>query len=62
MIWIAVLGFVYTQLKDTWPQLAQQTTQLWNVVSTSLSVLKGPLKEYCFELLQDADPELSQKL
>jgi len=65
LIWLGVITFLNSQLKDLLPQVTFQTTRLWNVANGILSFLKGPLKHYCFDLLEDieeANPELFKKL
>jgi len=65
IIWISALVFLYTKLQDVWPQLTLYSTQLWDIISSATTLLRGPLKEYCMEVLQDiqeTNPELFEKL
>jgi len=65
IFWIAGLFFVVKQLQDIWPQLETQAVQLWGILSTTITFLRGPLKQYFLELLQDIEetnPELFAKL
>jgi hypothetical protein len=64
-LWFSAIVFAYTQLKDIWPQLELKSAELWQVVSSVMTFLKGPLKGYMMELLEDIEetnPELFQRL
>jgi len=65
ILWFSVLVFAYTQLKDIWPQLELKSVELWQIVSSVMTFLKGPLKGYMIELLEDVqetNPELFKRL
>lgn len=65
ILWFSAIVFAYTQLKDIWPQLELKSAELWQVVSSVMTFLKGPLKGYMMELLEDIEetnPELFQRL
>eukprot|EP01118_Nematostelium_gracile_P009526 TRINITY_DN3227_c0_g1_i1.p1 TRINITY_DN3227_c0_g1~~TRINITY_DN3227_c0_g1_i1.p1 ORF type:complete len:364 (-),score=83.63 TRINITY_DN3227_c0_g1_i1:63-1082(-) len=65
LIWLSSLAFLYSQMRDVWPQLLMQTGPIWTVVSTIMTMFKGPLRALCMDLLadfQETSPEFFEKM
>ena len=65
VLWIGILAFAYSQLKEILPVLSQQVNQLWGIINGVFILLRGPLKEYFLEWLEDLDeanPEFVEKM